>query len=44
MKKERKGNRLEFSRVRKLDKQGSGTELGVLLHGAHAWQASKGKT
>lgn len=41
--KKRKQNRFEFSGVKKLDKQGSGMELGVLLYGMDAWQASKGK-
>lgn len=41
--KKRKENRFEFSRVKKLDKQGSGMELGMLLYGMEAWQSSKGK-
>lgn len=41
MEKKRKENRFEFSRVKKLGKQGSGVELGMLPYGT--WQASKGK-
>lgn len=43
LEKKRKENRFEFSRVKKLDKQGSGTEPDALLYGTDTWHASKGK-